>query len=269
MGGRDRTYWLSATAVCRILVDKFALDRFGRYVQRLERLFAINEVLRREAPRRVSAARLAEDFGVTRRTIERDIATLLGAGVPLYAERGRHGGHISLDQVGNVVVTLSPSEVTALLVALASAGPDMPYADAGFTAAARLLDGLPPTTRLAVDALRNRVRYSPIAASRSARRVRRTIDSAVQRGVVVKLDYLDADGAVTSRRVDALGYYQGTSGHSSQGTRWYLIGWCHLRAAGRIFRLDRIQRANLTKTAVQPRDLDETLGWVPADVEAP
>lgn len=231
-------------------------------MQRLERLFAINEALRREAPRRVSAARLADDFGVSRRTIERDIATLQAAGVPLYAERGRTGGHISLDQVGNVVVTLSPPEVTALLVALASAGPDMPYADAGAAAASRLLDGLPVATRVAVDELRNRVRYSPTVSQRSARRVRRTIDTAVERGVVVRLDYCDARGQVTTRAVDAVGYFRGSEA-------WGLVGWCHLRGAGRLFRLDRIQRATLTKAMATPRDLDDTLGWVPVETEAP
>ncbi len=217
----------------------------------------------------MSAARLADQFGVSRRTIERDIATLLAAGVPLYAERGRTGGHISLDQVGNVVVTLTPSEVTAILIALGSAGSDMPYADAGATAAARLVDGLPTATHVAVQALRNRVRHSPPPSNRARRRVRRTIDTAVQRGVVVALDYVDAKGNVTSRRVDALGYYQGSETGADHGQFWHLIGWCHLRSAGRIFRLDRIERATLTKSAVVARDLDDALGWVPAGVQAP
>ncbi|MEM9656617.1 MAG: HTH domain-containing protein, partial [Actinomycetota bacterium] len=63
-------------------------------MQRLERLFAINDTLRRAAPHRVSAAKLAEEFDVSRRTIERDLASLRAAGVPLYAERGRTGGQV-------------------------------------------------------------------------------------------------------------------------------------------------------------------------------
>jgi predicted DNA-binding transcriptional regulator YafY len=50
---------------------------------------------------------------------------------------------------------------------------------------------------------------------------------------------------------------------------WYLVGWCHLRQAGRIFRLDRITSARLTRRPVAERDLDETLGWVPYETARP
>lgn len=231
-------------------------------MQRLERLFAINETLRRASPRRVSAARLAEEFGVTRRTIERDLAALNAAGVPLYAERGRTGGHISLDQIGNVVVTLTPTEVTALLIAVTAAGPDMPYADAGTAATKRLLDGLPTTTRVGVEQLRNRIRARRTSADRAHKRIRRTIETAVERGLVASITYRDEKGVETQRRVDALGFYQGA-------TSWFLIGWCHLRRSPRIFKLDRIAKASLTKTPVEQRDLDEALGWIPGEVTQP
>lgn len=231
-------------------------------MQRLERLFAINETLRRASPGRLSAARLAEEFGVTRRTIERDIAALNAAGVPLYAERGRSGGHISLDQLGNVVVTLTPAEVTALLLAVTAAGPDMPYSDAGTAATNRLLDGLPAATRVGVEQLRSRIRTGTTNADRSHKRIRRTIEAAVQRSVVVKIHYRDEGGQTTERRVDAVGFYQGGSG-------WFLIGWCHLRQASRLFKLDRIGRAHLTRTPSEQRNVDETLGWIPNEVSRP
>lgn len=259
--------------------------RFGALsvgVNRLERLFAINELLRREAPRRVSAQRLADEFSVSRRTIERDIASLHAAGVPLYAERGRRGGHVRLEELGSVVVTFTPTEVTALLVALAAASPSMPFADAGRTAMNRLLDALPATSRLAVEELRGRIRSSTAeapgepagrsAAKResrlsaqppgSTRRVRRTVEAAVREAVVVNIEYVDGDGRTSERGVEAHGFYR-------SGDHWYLIGWCHLRQDGRIFRLDRIRRAHRTKRANEQRDLDDTLGWVPEAVSAP
>ena len=66
-------------------------------MQRLERLVAITETLRRSAPRSVSARMLADEFGVTTRTIERDLGALRSAGVPLYAEAGCNGGAVSVD----------------------------------------------------------------------------------------------------------------------------------------------------------------------------
>ncbi|MEM9132797.1 MAG: WYL domain-containing protein [Actinomycetota bacterium] len=231
-------------------------------MQRLERLFAVHERLRRAAPGAVSAARLAGEFGVTRRTIERDLAALRSAGVPLYAERGRHGGQVSIDRRGSAVVTLTADEVTALLVAVAAAGPDMPFADAATSAVARLLDGLPDSAAVAAEELRGRVRTVVARHPRSARRIRRTVETAVRRSLVVNLRYEGGDGEITDRAVEATGLYRGER-------HWYLIGWCRLREGGRLFRLDRIGAANLTRQAAPVRDVDDTLGWIPHEVEAP
>lgn len=231
-------------------------------MKRLERLVAIGDVLRRAAPRPVSAASLAEDFGVSRRTIERDLAALRNAGAPLYAERGRTGGHVSLDQPGNTVVSLTPNEVVALLVATAVGGPDLPWADAAASATARLLDGLPATTRLGVEQLRDRVRTRTPEAAGARPRLRRTLEAAVERATIVNITYVDGGQNETTRAVEAVGFYRGQD-------HWHLIGWCHLRRAGRIFRLDRIQRANLTRRPNQHHEVDEVLGWVPDEVVAP
>lgn len=229
-------------------------------MNRLERLHAITETIRRAAPRPVAAASLAERFGVTRRTIERDLAALRRAGVPLYAERGRTGGHVSLDRSGTTVLALSSAEVSAIVVALASAGPQMPFSDAGSTAVDRLLDSLSPTDHLVVHDLRSRIRVrQPPAISK---RARRTVEEALRRSVVVNIDYSDADSNKTSRSVDPVGFQQGTDG-------WYLIGWCHLRQAGRVFRLDRISSARLTTRAAARHDVDAVLGWVPDPLTTP
>ena len=223
-------------------------------MNRLERLHALSETIRRSAPRPVSAASLAERFDVTRRTVERDLLALRQAGVPLYAEHGRHGGHVSLDRVGSSVLTLSGAEISALLIALAAAGPSMPFSDAGSTAAERLLASLGPTSQVTVEELRSRVRvrYQPPIPKRA----RRTVEEALRRSVVVNLIYTDASGNNTTRSVDPVGFYNGADG-------WYLIGYCHLRKAGRIFRLDRIRSARLTTASAGSHDVDATLGWVP------
>jgi predicted DNA-binding transcriptional regulator YafY len=229
-------------------------------MQRLERLYAISEAINRRAPAPASASWLAAQFGVSRRTVERDLDALRGAGVPLYADRGRSGGHHRLDAPSTTVFTLSVAEVTALLVAVAVAG-DMPFADAAVSASQRLLDSLSPTTRINVDHVRARFRTSkPQVTTRN--RVRRSVEEAVRRQVVVNLSYRDEHGTETYRAVEAVGFFKGADD-------WFLIGWCRLRSSGRIFRLDRIQTARLTKRRFAPRDVDDTLGWVPMPVEVP
>lgn len=231
----------------------------GAVMTRLERLFAISEAVRRAAPQAVSAARLADEFNVSRRTIERDLASLKNSGAALYAEHGRTGGHRSLDEPEKVIVSLSVAEVSALLVALAAGGNDLPYSDAGRTATARLLDGLPDATRVGVEELRSRIRTRPNSDGKPLVRVRRTLEQGVQRAVVANIDYRNRNGETSTRAVDCIGFVHGAQG-------WYLIGWCHLREAGRMFRLDRVTSARLTKQSAGDHDLDDALGWVPYDL---
>ncbi len=86
---------------------------------------------------------------------------------------------MSLDEAGPVLVALATSEVTALLVALAAGGPDMPFSESGATATARLLDGLGTQTRMDVEQLRERVR-TPAGQTRVHKRIRHTVQEAVR-----------------------------------------------------------------------------------------
>jgi predicted DNA-binding transcriptional regulator YafY len=221
----------------------------------------VAEELRRRNPGTVSAAALAHQFGVSRRTIERDLAALRDAGLPMYASPGRAGGHGILRHDRTIVLTFTPQEITGLLMAIAAAG-SAPYVGTARAATARLRDALPPATRVAVDELRHRIRASIPGDHRISTQIQLTLEEAVRTSRVVNLVYVDNEGARTKRSVDAIGFYGGA------GT-WYLIGWCHLRGEGRIFRLDRIHRATLTRRAAEPRDVDETLGWIPDDVTPP
>jgi predicted DNA-binding transcriptional regulator YafY len=79
---------------------------------------------------------------------------------------------------------------------------------------------------------------------------------------VVRIHYVDAGGVATTRAVEAHGFTGATDG-------WYLIGWCRLRDGGRMFRLDRIRRATVTRERAARRDVDEVLGWVPQAIARP
>lgn len=230
-------------------------------MNRLERLYAVTEEIRRRAPGAVSAAWLAEHFGVARRTIERDLASLRLAGVPLDASQGRRGGYALDPRFGRAAITLSAAEATALLLALSAAN-GMPYGQAARSATRRLAEVLPAATRVQIEQLRQRLRTVPANPPQASPRVQATVEEAVRLGSVVKVTYVDGAGQRTTRDVEAVGFYGSHDG-------WYLIGWCRLRQAGRIFRLDRIQRATLTAEIAPYRDIDETLGWVPEPTLTP
>ena len=69
--------------------------------------------------KQVSAIALSERFGVTVRTIYRDIDRLLALGVPVEAQRGAEGGYRLANGYIQPPVALTRNETAALLVALA------------------------------------------------------------------------------------------------------------------------------------------------------
>jgi predicted DNA-binding transcriptional regulator YafY len=109
---------------------------------RVERQHRLIEELRRGRGRPATAEALASVLGVDVRTVERDIARLRDAGVPIAARRGPGGG-FRLDVPQAVApVPLSPGEIAALIASVAAVGP---YASAtARSALTRLIEALPP-----------------------------------------------------------------------------------------------------------------------------
>ncbi|MEW2417011.1 YafY family protein [Streptomyces sp. NPDC046866] len=226
-------------------------------MNRTDRLYALVEELRAASPRPRSARWLAGRFEVSTRTIERDLAALQQAGVPLYAETGRTGGYVLAKDQTLPPLTITSAEATALAVALhALAG--TPFAGDARSALQKILAVMPQRERHGAGELAGRVRL----AARARQPVRQPVGvphalrEALSMRRVLRLSYADAQGAATERRVEPQGFLG--------GDHWYLIGWCRLRSAVRGFRLDRIRHVEVLAEEVPPRVLDlaelDTLG---------
>jgi predicted DNA-binding transcriptional regulator YafY len=92
-------------------------------VPRVERHHALLELLRIRAPRSVTADWLATELGVSARTIERDVADLHAAGVPVHVTRGPGGGYAMTSRGALPPIDFSPGEAAALVAALVAIGP--------------------------------------------------------------------------------------------------------------------------------------------------
>ncbi|MGW4848146.1 helix-turn-helix transcriptional regulator [Nocardia brasiliensis] len=92
-------------------------------VPRVERQHRLVEELRSHGRWSLTGEILAERLGVCARTIERDVADLVRAGVPIDTQRGPGGGYVLVTQQRSLTVQFTPSEASALLVALTAIGP--------------------------------------------------------------------------------------------------------------------------------------------------
>ncbi len=206
-------------------------------MNRTDRLYAIREELRRADGRGRTATELAERFETSTRTIKRDISALQQAGLPVWATPGPGGGYVVDASATLPPVNFTTAEATAVAVALSvhSAGP---YAVAGREALAKIMDSLGPEQRDAVHALAGRIwiRESHAEPNKTVKQ----IEQGVTDSLVVTIDYLDAQGAISRRQIEP---------HLLARTRgtWYAVAWCRLRNAPRWFRLDRIMSARLTR----------------------
>jgi predicted DNA-binding transcriptional regulator YafY len=215
-------------------------------VKRAERLHALSEMLRRSGSRGCSAERLAREFGVSVRTVKRDLDALERSGTPIWSRPGPGGGYGMAAGTSLPPVSLTAAQSVALMAAV-SAAPDAPYSDLATAAVQKIVDVLDPRTRARAQQLAGRVWVdAPPPASRA---IRSALEAAMAEQRVLRIRYASRTGT-TTRDVEPV-LFASTNG------QWYLIGWCRLRDAMRWFVVSRIEKASVTATACGDHTVDE------------
>lgn len=213
-------------------------------MNRIDRLYALVEELRAAGARGRTARQLADHFEVSVRTIERDLSALGQAGVPLATRQGRHGGY-SLDRSMSLPpLNFTPAEATAVAVALGRQDHGLFTRDAR-SALQKIVAAMPDRAvdeaRAAADKVRLLVQPVPEPDAAIADVVWR----AVRSNQSLRVRYIDVGGLETDRDLDPQHVVVGPNGS-------YLTAWCHLRQDDRVFRMDRITRAEPIPTPPRP-----------------
>lgn len=222
-------------------------------MKRVERLHAMSEMLRRSGSRGCTADRLANEFGVSIRTVKRDLVALENSGAPIWSRPGPRGGYGLATQADLPPVRLTPAQAVALLAAV-SAAPDAPYADLASVAIRKIMDVLDPPTRVKVDDLARRIWVN--TDEPGTRAVRSALEEAMSEQRVVRIRYTAQQGSKTTRDVEPVIF-------AAMNGNWYLVGWCQLRNAMRWFRVSRIEHATVTQAACGTHGVEE-IGVPPA-----
>ncbi len=212
-------------------------------MSRTARLFQLMQSLRRHTPP-VTAQQLADDTDVSLRTLYRDIETLRGLGAIIDGTAGY--GYALTEDAALPPMMFDDEEIEAIVLGLreVQAVADPQLAQAAGHALAKLQARLP-------DAQAHRLQYAVLYADRIVRPPMPTVDVRALRQATweertIAMDYIDATGQATNRRVDPLSIVFLKETHN-------LIAWCHLRQAYRNFRLDRMQNLTITDDSFRPR----------------
>ncbi len=218
-------------------------------MNRTDRLVAM--VLYLQGRRVVRAAEMAAHFGVTERTIYRDVAALGEAGVPIAGEAGV--GYSLLKGYHLPPVMFTAEEATALFVggALVRQFTDPSLHAPMASALDKLRAVLPRESQDHVERLgRGTVvlgRGDGSDGSAAAPPRLLPVQHAVVQRRVLHLAYRAPGRAEeTEREVEPLGV-------AYTGDAWYLVAWCRLRRDLRHFRMDRIRRLELRAERFAPR----------------
>jgi predicted DNA-binding transcriptional regulator YafY len=227
------------------------------------RLLTILELL--QARGTLGGAELAVRLEVDRRTVRKYIMMLQDLGIPIESVRGPAGGYHLRPGFKLPPLMLTNDEALAVVLSLMIARrqgiPAEPHWLEG--ALAKIERVLPESLRSRVQAVQSAVSFvAPAVAPQPSSEHLLMLSSAVRDHQRVELQYRSQEGE-TIRLVDPYGIV-------SHWDQWYMIGWCHLRQAIRIFRLDRISAVELGETIfTAPKDFDslayllESLAMVP------
>lgn len=200
-------------------------------MRRADRLFQIVQLLR--GGRLVTARKLAERLEVSDRTIYRDIADLMGSGVPIEGEAGV--GYLMRAGFDLPPLMFTRAEIVALVAGarLIRAWGGLEMAEAAEEALVKIAAVLPETERDKLAQLQIHAFSMPYLMDDATRRRLDGIERAVDARERLVLEYGDVEGARTARVVRPLSLI-------FWGRTWTLIGWCELREDFRMFRVDRI-----------------------------
>ena len=210
-------------------------------MRRADRLFQIIQILRRST-RPVTAAALAEELEISKRTVYRDVADLIGQRVPIEGEAGL--GYLIAADYDMPPLMLTPDELEAVtLGAQWVAG----RSDKALSNAAR--DVIAKIAAVVPERLRSFIVESSVGVKPTVAEPAKGVDpshlrSAIRESRKLRLRYRSEAGEETERTVwpVILGYAETTR---------MLIAWCELRQGFRHFRTDRM---------VAVETLDEIIG---------
>ncbi len=198
----------------------------------------------RSLPSPVRAQALADETGVSLRSVYRDIEALRGMGAVIDGAAGY--GYTLIDDPALPPMSFSQDEIEALVLGLreVQAVADPVLADAAKNALGKLRGSLPASQR-------HQLEHASLHTKRFHHRPEINIDvaqlrAAIRAEKVINISYSDQNKSTSERDIYPLGivFFENTL---------VVASWCMLRQDFRVFRLDRIASFTETGQSFRPK----------------
>ena len=207
-------------------------------MSRAQRLLDLIQLLRSHR-QPVSGAALAEELGISLRTLYRDIVTLIGQGAHIDGEAGV--GYVLRPGFMLPPLMFTEDEIEALVLGTrwVAQRTDAPLSKAARNALTKIIAVLPDDMKDGVEDNGLMVAMSREIPAGDAELP--TIRLAIRGERKLRVAYVDADGKRTARTIwpFAIGFYEKVR---------MVAAWCETRKDFRHFRTDRIAKLTLTET---------------------
>ncbi len=214
--------------------------------KRLSRLVAI--LIQLQARRLVTSTKLAEKFGVSTRTIYRDLKALEQSGVPILTEDGK--GFTLMEGYKIPPIMFSENQANALIIAeqLVLKNKDSSLIKDYAEAIDKIKAVLKQTEKDKANLLSLRTKFAKLDNYEIKSNILSYLQNALTNFQLVKFEYINAENKESNRIVEPFALLNITEG-------WLMVAFCRLRKEFRYFRLDRIQNLQIQPENFTPHKM--------------
>ena len=197
----------------------------------------------------VSAKELSDKFGVSVRTIQRDMETLDLAGIPIVSIQGPSGGYSIMETYKMDRQLMSIDDLYFIITALKGIGSSLE--DEKIEKTLEKITGIASRTDLNEFEERSEklhIDFSMLGGNESQREVLNTVHKAVETSRLLNFSYTNNQLEASIRTVEPMTIV-------FKWRAWYLFGYCRLKNDYRIFRASKIRNPEIIAKTFRRREL--------------
>lgn len=200
-------------------------------MNRIDRLFGITTLL--QSRRHVTAEKIAEKFGISVRTVYRDIKALCEQGIPVVFEQNK--GYCMMQGYFLPPVAFSSEEANALVLmeAIVYGFADRSIQEHYASALGKVKSVLRHSQKEKIETVSERTRMRLPSFVKNDYDHLSGLQQAISAQSIIRISYKNLKEETSTRELEPIGliFY---------ALHWHLIAWCHLRKEYRDFRVSRI-----------------------------